>query len=138
MKFITRDTDYALRALIFMSKALRQDHKRIVTAEDIVCAEKLPKVFLRRILQKLAEKKILSSYKGKTGGFSFLVPPGELSLAYIISIFQGQIDLTNCFLKGKICPNRSACSIRKKIRAINTGVIKDLDSITVQELSKSR
>jgi len=138
MKFITRDTDYALRALIFMSKALRQDHKRIVTTEDIVCAEKLPKVFLRRILQKLAEKKILSSYKGKAGGFSFLVPPGKLSLAYIISIFQGQIDLTNCFLKGKICPNRSACSVRKKIKVINAGVIKDLDSITIQELSKSR
>jgi len=138
MKFITRDTDYALRALIFMSKALRQDHKRIVTTEGIVCAEKLPKVFLRRILQKLAEKKILSSYKGKTGGFAFLVPPERLSMAYIISIFQGEIDLTNCFLKEKICPNKSACSIRKKIKAINRGIIKDLDSITIQELSKSR
>ena len=70
MKFITRDTDYALRALIFMAKALREDNKKIVTVEDIVSGEKLPKVFLRRILQILAEKKVLSSYKGKKGGFS--------------------------------------------------------------------
>ncbi|MCX5687253.1 MAG: Rrf2 family transcriptional regulator [Candidatus Omnitrophica bacterium] len=136
MKFITRDTDYALRALIFMSRALRQDSKKTVTVEDIVAGEKLPKVFLRRILQVLAKKKILSSYKGKKGGFSFLEVPKKISLADVIVIFQEEIDLTNCFLKGKICPNRSKCSVRKKIKSINSDVIKKLDGITIEELSR--
>jgi Rrf2 family protein len=135
MRFITRDTDYALRALIFMSKALKKDNKEIVTAEDIVRSEKLPKVFLRRILQKMAEKKMLSSHKGKSGGFSFLAQPREISLADVIRIFQGEIDLTNCFLKTRICPNRSMCSIRKKIRAINSNVTKELSRINLEELS---
>lgn len=136
MRFITRNTDYALRALIFMSRMLRQDKKKIVTVEEIVAEEKLPKVFLRRILQRLAEKKALSSYKGKKGGFSFLKMPKKISLAEIIIIFQGEIDLTNCFLKGKICPNRSKCSVRKKIKAINANIIKELGGITIEELSR--
>jgi len=136
MRFITRDTDYAFRALMLMARALRQKDRKVVTVEDIVSEEKLPKIFLRRILQKLAEKKILSSYKGKRGGFSFLVSPGKISLADVIRAFQGEIDLTNCLLKGKICPNRPECKIRKKIKAINSRIVKELDRITVEELAE--
>lgn len=138
MRFITRDTDYALRALMFMSRALRQKNKKRVTVDDIVASEKLPKVFLRRILQRLAAKKVLLSYKGKSGGFSFLLPPEKISLVNIIGIFQGKVDLTNCFLKGRICPNRGACSIRKKMRVINSGVIRELAGINIESLSRSR
>ncbi len=136
MRFITRDTDYALRALVFMARVLRQKNKKIVTVEDIVKEEKLPRVFLRRILQKLAEKGVLSSYKGKAGGFSFSKSPKKISLADVIVVYQGEIDLTNCFLQGKICPNRAKCKVRKKIKAINAKVIKELGGITIEELSE--
>jgi len=136
MRFITRDTDYALRALIFMARALRQENKKIVTVEDIVAEENLPRVFLRRILQKLAEKRILSSYKGKSGGFSFAVAPKKISLSDVIVVYQGEIDLTNCFLQGKICPNRAKCKVRKKMKAINENVIKELAWINIEELSE--
>lgn len=136
MRFITRDTDYALRALTFMAGALKRENKKIVTVEDILKEEKLPRVFLRRILQKLAEKGILASYKGKTGGFSFSKPPKTITLADVIVVYQGEIDLTNCFLQGKICPNRAKCKVRKKMKAINANVIKELAGINIEELSE--
>lgn len=136
MRFITRDTDYALRALIFMSRALRQRNKKIVTVDDIVSAEKLPKIFLRRILQKLAEKKMLSSYKGKAGGFSFLAKPEKISLADVIRVFQGEIDLTHCFLRGSTCPNRAMCKVRRKIKAVSLNVVKELSGVTIKTLSE--
>ncbi|MDP2980758.1 MAG: Rrf2 family transcriptional regulator [Candidatus Omnitrophota bacterium] len=131
MKFVTRDTDYALRALIRIAKL----KGGIVTVDEIAAKEKLPKVFLRRILQKLAEKKILSSYKGKAGGFKFLSKPMELRVTDVMKVFQGDIDLTNCLLKGKACPNRGICSLREKIRSINSTVIKELDKITIKSLA---
>jgi len=132
MKFVTRDTDYALRALIYMAKL----GGRMVTVEEIAAEEKLPKVFLRRILQRLAGKKILSSYKGKAGGFIFISNPADLRITDIIKVFQGDIDLTSCFLKGKACPNRRACKLRKKIKAINSVVIRELDRITIKSLAE--
>lgn len=135
MRFVTRDTDYALRALIFMANALAQKKKKVVSVEDIVRSEKLPRVFLRRILQRLAEKKILLSYKGKAGGFSFLARPLDISLADIIRIFQGDIDLTNCILKGRPCPKRGLCGLRKKMKAVNSIVIKELEKITISSLA---
>ncbi|MDO8602865.1 MAG: Rrf2 family transcriptional regulator [Candidatus Omnitrophota bacterium] len=136
MRFITRDTDYALRAMVLMARALRQEGRKVFTVEEIVLEEKLPKVFLRRILQKLAEKNMLLSYKGKSGGFSFLVKPARISIANVIRVFQGEIELTNCLLKGKICPNRPECKIRKKIKALNSRVVKDLENINIEELSE--
>jgi Rrf2 family protein len=132
MRFVTRDTDYALRALIYMAKT----GAKITTVDEIAKKEKLPKVFLRRILQKLAEKKVLSSYKGKTGGFVFLLKPENIKITDVLKVFQGDIDLTNCLLKGKVCPNRGVCGLRKKIKSINSIVVKELDKISIKFLSR--
>jgi Rrf2 family protein len=131
MRFITRDTDYALRALIYIAKL----KGKTVTVDEIVAKENLPKVFLRRILQKLAEKKMLSSYKGKSGGFALLPKSGKIKITDIMKVFQGDIDLTNCLLKGIACPNRPICSLRKKIKTINSTVIRELDKITIKSLA---
>jgi Rrf2 family protein len=132
MRFVTRDTDYGLRALMYMAKL----KGKIANVDEIAAKGRLPKVFLRRILQKLAEKKILVSYKGKSGGFALLPKPGKLSVTDVMKVFQGDIDLTNCLLKGKICPNRGICNLRKKIKSINLVVIRELDKITLKSLAE--
>jgi Rrf2 family protein len=134
MRFITRDTDYALRALLFMAKEVKKNKAKIIDVKKIVAREKLPAALLRRILQKLANNKILKSYKGKGGGFSFLKSPDRITAVEIINIFQGDLDLTHCFLGTKICPNRAKCSLRKKIKNINSVVNKEFNKITISSL----
>lgn len=134
MKFITRDTDYALRALIFMAKRLKESKAEVISVEEIIQRERLPKVFLRGLLQRLAKEGILASYKGKGGGFSFLKSPGEIRLTGIINIFQGPVDLRHCFLGKDICPRRKRCKMRKTIGAINNMVNKELNGITISAL----
>jgi len=112
MNFISRDTDYAIRALVFMT---RNPRKCVITVDEIVEEEGLPERFLRRILQNLVKKKILVSHKGKKGGFSFSKSPADIKLTDIIEVFQGKVDLTNCLLKGRICPNVKKCALRKKL-----------------------
>ncbi len=133
MNFISRDTDYAVRALTFMAKVSKKD---VVTVDEIVEAEYLPERFLRRILQRLAKTKILSSHKGKKGGFSFLKRPSEIKLTDIIEVFQGNLELTNCLLKGRICPNVKTCPLRKRLRKMGQEVDKELKKINIGLLSK--
>ncbi|MFH1478294.1 MAG: Rrf2 family transcriptional regulator [Candidatus Omnitrophota bacterium] len=134
MKFIVRDTDYAVRALVYMAKALKKDKKNIVTVYNIVREEGLPERFLRRILQKLAKKKILTSFKGKEGGFSLLKAPEEIKLTDIINVFQGKLDLTNCFLKSSICPNTKKCILKKKLTQVTSIINSELENITIGSL----
>jgi len=136
MKFISRDTDYAVRALLYIARAYSKDKDCVVVVDDIVKGERLPERFLRRILQKLARHKILYSYKGKDGGFSLSRSPKEIRFTDIINIFQGEIDLTNCLLKGLKCPNIKKCALRKKLKKISKKLSGELERITVASLLK--
>ncbi len=130
MKLITRDTDYALRALCFIAK--RKD--KIVSAAQLVKELKIPRPFLRKILQILNKKNILKSYKGQGGGFSLAVTPNKILLVDLIEVFQGPLRLNECFFKKMACPNTKTCALRKKINTIERYVIKELKSITLASL----
>lgn len=134
MKLITRDTDYAIRALCCIIK-----HKGdIVSVKGLVKDLRMPGPFLRKILQKLNKKGILKSYKGKGGGFVLAVGPEKIFIGDLIRIFQGPIKLQEHIFKKKICPEIKTCVLKKKIDAIEKYVTSELDSIRLTFLLKNR
>lgn len=132
MKLITRDTDYALRALCFIAKS----KEKIVSVSQLVKELKIPRPFLRKILQVLNQKGILRSYKGQGGGFLLAGPANKIFLVDLIEIFQGPLRLNECFFKKMDCPNQNTCNLKKKIDAIERYVLKELKSITIVSLLK--
>lgn len=65
MKLITRDTDYAIRALCFITIG----RKEIIPVRELVENLKVPRPFLGKLLQILNKKRLLKSYKGLGGIF---------------------------------------------------------------------
>ena len=68
MKLITRDTDYAIRALCCIAKR----KETIISVDKLVKQLRIPRPFSRKILQTLNKRKILRSYKGTSGGSHWL------------------------------------------------------------------
>lgn len=134
MKLITRDTDYALRAVCFIAKS----GNKVVTATELVSKLKVPKPFLRKLLQSLAREGVLVSHKGLGGGFSLAMPADKIFLLDIATIFQGKLKLNECFLKKLPCPHTGACPLRNKINNIEKYVLSQLKQITVSSLLKGR
>ena len=132
MKLITRDTDYALRAICFIVKS----KKKIVPVSELVKELRIPRPFLRKILQILNKNRILISYKGQGGGFLLKSSPNEIFLTDLIEIFQGPFKLNECLFKKKICPYIKRCMLSKKIDSIEKYVIAELRSITIGDLLK--
>jgi Rrf2 family protein len=132
MKLITRDTDYAIRALCYIAK----HKKKIVCVTDLVKELKIPRPFLRKILQKLNKKKLLKSYKGIGGGFTLSRPPKKIFVTDLIRIFQGPVKLNEHIFKKSCCPHIKTCVLRKKLDKIETHVVSDLKSITIASLVK--
>jgi len=129
MKLITRNTDYALRALCYISK-----HKNVVTVDELVKKLGVPRSFMRKILQQLNKKRILESFRGQGGGFKLKLSSGRIHIIEIMRIFQGQVALNGCFLKKDVCPNKGKCLLRKKLRFIEVNVFKQLKEITIASL----
>ena len=127
MKLITRDTDYAIRALAYIAG----HQERIVSATELVRQIRMPRPFLRKILQNLDKKGLLKSYKGKGGGFALAVPPDEISILGLIKIFQGPFKLNECFFKKHLCPNTKDCGLKRRIDRIEKYVLKELAAINL-------
>jgi len=132
MKLLSRNTDYAVRALCYIAN----EKKRMVSVTELVTALKIPRPFLRKILQTLNKKEILESHKGVGGGFKLAKRASNVSLARLIEAFQGPFTLNECYFKKEVCPNKPSCPLKNKIDAIERAVFKELSNITIGSIMK--
>ncbi|MBI4706591.1 MAG: Rrf2 family transcriptional regulator [Candidatus Omnitrophica bacterium] len=130
MKLITRDTDYALRALCFIAKK----NGKIVAVPELVRELKIPRPFLRKILQSLHKHGVLSAYKGAGGGFKLAKPAKRIFLFDLLAIYQQDWHLNECLFKKMLCPNVRKCALKKKIDKIERFVKKELSLISIASL----
>ena len=133
MKLITRDTDYAMRALCYIDR----QKKRVVSVRDLSRELDIPRPFLRKLLQRLTRERIVSSYKGRQGGFTLAIPAQKVCLADLIEIFQGNTRLNECLLKDKPCPRISRCPLSAALGAIERDVVAKLKALTIASLAAS-
>ncbi len=132
MKLITRNTDYAVRALCFIA----EQKQEVISAGQLVKSLEIPHPFLRKILQSLNKEGLLNSSKGKGGGFTLALPPEKISLMDVMKIFQGPIRLNECKFKKSDCPHISDCLLKKEIDGIEKEVIVKLKVITIASIIK--
>jgi Rrf2 family protein len=134
MKLITRDTDYAVRALCYITRHKR----RVISVTELSQSLGVPKPFLRKLLQRLSRRGIVSSYKGRQGGFALAAQAGNIRLTDLIEIFQGNIRLNVCLLKKKPCPGvRQRCPLHKELDSIERHVVGKLRRLTIASLAGS-
>jgi len=132
VKLITRNTDYAVRALC----CIAEQKQGVISADQLVKSLEMPRPFLRKILQTLNKEGLLNSSKGKGGGFVLAVSPGKITLTDVIKIFQGPIRLNECKFRKSDCSYINDCLLKKKIDEIEKEVITKLKTITIASIIK--
>lgn len=132
MKLITRNTDYAVRALCYIA----EQKQEVISADQLVKSLEIPRPFLRKILQTLNKEGLLNSSKGKGGGFTLIISPEKITLTDVMKIFQGPLKLNECKFRKNDCPYVSDCFLKKKIDEIEKEVIAKLKAITITSIIK--
>jgi Rrf2 family iron-sulfur cluster assembly transcriptional regulator len=130
MLLINRDTDYAIRVIVYMFK---MDEKTI-SARDISDRLDIPYPFIRKILQTLSKENILKTRRGRGGGFSLKKLPEDITTIQLVKIFQDDMDITHCIFKDNICPDIDSCILRKEVKSIEKFVKERLGNLTVEDL----
>lgn len=120
-----------MRALCYIA----QQGKDAVSAGEMVEALKIPRPFLRKILQTLSGEGLLISTKGQGGGFSLACAAEKILLTDLIRIFQKTIRLNECVFKKKLCPNRTTCVLKREIDSIEGDVLDRLRRISLASLA---
>lgn len=127
---MTKDTDYAVRAVMHLAR--RPEGYR--SSREIARTEGIPLQFLRRILQKLARAGLVVSREGAGGGVRLKARPRDIRLTDIIRIFQGEIELSQCMFRKRLCAHRSTCVLRARIKAIEDVVNREFEKVTIAAL----
>ncbi|MEO0270395.1 MAG: Rrf2 family transcriptional regulator [candidate division WOR-3 bacterium] len=129
---IKRETDYAIRTILYMS----QNHKKIYSVKEISQKTLVPKEFLSKIIQKLKKNRILKSIRGIKGGYSLTKKPEEISLLDIILIFEKSLAMNICAVEKKYCNLSNICSVHPVWVEIRKYVEKKLKKENFYKLAK--
>ncbi len=104
---ITNQSEYAIRAIMEMAK----NPEMIYTPSSLYEKIDVPKLFLAKILQRLAKKGILKSIRGATGGFSFKKSLQDITLLEIVEAIEGNASLNKCLMDGHLCDRKNFCPV---------------------------
>jgi Rrf2 family protein len=82
---ITARTDYAVRAALELAAVAPEP----LTCDRIATAQGIPSRFLQAILGDLQHARLVTSQRGRDGGYRLALPPSEISIAREMRVEQG-------------------------------------------------
>ena len=104
---ITRATEYAVRAIIFLAQ---QPKDGIVLKKDICRTQEVTPAFLTKIFQPLIKAGIVNSQRGVGGGFLLAKDPSEVTMLDILEAEEGKLKLNHCLVDADFCQRDAYCS----------------------------
>ena len=135
MDILRRNTDYALRAMLYLAENF---DKKPASASQIARQESIPSQLLCKLLQMLHASKLVKSSKGPKGGFRLRKKPSKINLLQIITAIQGPVSLNRCLLSLNKCPQQPNCQVSKKLAVLQRFIDKFLAEITLTQLLKKK
>jgi Rrf2 family protein len=129
---ITRETDYAVRCVLYLA---RKPEQRTIVDEIAQCMH-IPKHYLAKILQRLVREGIVESVRGIKGGYRLLKPTKEISLMDILGTIQGAVPVNVCALDKRRCQMSSTCSVHPIWVEIRKDIETRLKRETIDKLMK--
>lgn len=126
----TRTTGYAFNVLSYMAKnenvtmSARLLHKKL----------KIPYSYLRTLLGDLLNRGIISSTRGRNGGFRLSKDKSAIYLSEIIEITEGMESLGKCIMGFSDCPFNHECILHPLWTKMRGDILKVLNNTSLADI----
>ena len=125
---------YALRALVELA---REPSGQATTAELALRAD-APRKFLEAILLSLARHHLLTSRRGKFGGYALAKPASEIGVGQLIRLIDGRLAPICCASENAYqpctCPDEDHCGLRMVMIDVRNAIANILDRYTIAQV----
>ena len=128
---ITRQADYALRAMLYLS---RLDANIRAATSQIADEQQIPPSFLAKIISQLSIAGLISTSRGARGGVSLARPAEEITLLDVVEAIDGPISLNVCSHSAGACPFGEDCPIQPIWSDAQKELVNRLKSTTFGQL----
>ena len=126
---------HAIRALTALAA---QPKGALVMVRKLAVTESITVPALAKTLQQLARKGLLTSEKGRGGGFTLARPPREITIAQIIEAIEGRAALHRCSLGYASCRPKQPCYLDRLLAPTRATALEQLNRATLQDLVRTR
>lgn len=107
----SNSTKYAIRAIVYMLNGEREKKHTVI---EMASALDIPRPYLSKILQQLSKSNIISSAKGRGGGFYLNKQDVKRPLVDLIECMEGRNVFQNCILGLDKCSDKNPCILHNK------------------------
>lgn len=133
---LSKKAQYALYALVHLARKYEQGPVLIKTIAE---EEKIPRKFLEAILVDLKNLGLVSSKKGKGGGYYLINHPDEINIAFIARNFNGALGLIPCasiisYEPCIHCRDENVCGIKKVFRDLRDMTANYLEHVSLDKV----
>lgn len=130
---ITREADYSIRAILFMSQPDKSG--RVVPVKELAEATDIPYRFLRKIMLGLVNVGFVSSIRGRNGGFRLARRPDDITLLDVIQATDPRgITLNRCLREGESCSHVGHCPVHNQLHVLQSRLDESLRGVNFAEL----
>jgi Rrf2 family transcriptional regulator, nitric oxide-sensitive transcriptional repressor len=125
----SQTTEYALRAMAWL--ALSPD---TLTPTTLLAEKtKTPSHYLAKVLQQLANAKLIRGRRGVNGGYQLARKPAEITLLEVVRAVAEVQRITTCPL-GLDNHGANLCPLHRKMDAAAKAIIEIYDGVTLKDL----
>lgn len=125
---------YAIRAMCRLTVIRPNGYVRV---QEICEGTDLPSHFVSKIFRDLVHRGLLTSAKGRGGGFALARKPDEIRLYDIVDAVDGVAQYTQCVVGLAKCDSTQPCPQHEQFKPVRERILKYLDSTTLDMMSEA-
>lgn len=129
MKLSTKGR-YGVKAMLDL--AIYYDEEP-VSIKSIAERQKISEYYLEQLFSALRKANLIKSIRGAQGGYVLSRNPKDITIADIIEVLEGPIEISNC-LEDKSCDNIDCCATRLLWAKIKNSIDSVTKSTTLQDM----
>lgn len=138
---ITQKMKYALKALIVLADE-KAGEGRALRIEEIAKRSGTPKRFLEQILLEIRNAGIVSSIRGRSGGYILDKDPASVQLSELLRLIDGPMAPLPClsqrhYARCEDCTDEETCRIRRVFAEVFWSYLVLIESLTLADLVRS-
>lgn len=127
---MTRLTDYATVVLSHMA----QDSTAVYSAKSLSHTLAMGGATVSKILKLLANKGLVTSSRGKEGGYRLAKQPEHIPVTEILEALEGPLAMTECAIGAGHCEQAPACGIKDNWQHINAVILQALRQVSLADM----
>ncbi len=127
---ISRTSEYALRALIYLAQ---ESDRWPIAGKEIAEVTEIPPKYLSTILSALVRTGVLESSRGKSGGFWLARSSKEIYLADVLLPFE-QATSKMCPFGNRTCSDVNPCSAHHEWKQVKDTFHKFIENTSLYDV----